>query len=140
VNRAELIDSVLTRVEADRKSVERIVGAVFDEIVAEVSRGGRVSLAGFGTFERRERAARTARNPRTGAPVKLKKRKVAAFKVGDTFKNTVAAGKAPANKTTAKKPAAKKTTAKATARKTAPATKAPAKKAPAKKARGRGSR
>ncbi len=151
VNRAELIDSVLTRVEADRKSVERIVGAVFDEIVAEVSRGGRVSLVGFGTFERRERAARTARNPRTGAAVKVKKRKVPAFKVGARFKDAVAAGKAPAKKTAAKKttarktaPATKASAAKAPARKApatkAPARKAPAKKAPAKKARPRGSR
>src|SRR3954451_13757936 len=92
------MDSVLTRVEADRKSVVRIVGAVFDEIVAEVTRGGRVSLVGFGTFERRERPARTARNPRTGEAVKVKKRKVAAFRVGATFKETVASGKAPAAK------------------------------------------
>jgi DNA-binding protein HU-beta len=140
LNRTQLVDAVLARVEADRKSVERIVGAVFDEIIAEVARGGRVSLVGFGTFERRERAARTARNPQTGARVKLKRRKVAAFKVGATFKDTVAAGKV-----SAKKAAAKKTTAQGAARKTAPASKATAskataKRAPAKKAAVRGSR
>ena len=74
MNRSELIDGVLARVDADRKTAERVIGAVFDEIVAEVTRGGRVSLVGFGTFERRERPARTARNPRTGESVKVKKR------------------------------------------------------------------
>jgi DNA-binding protein HU-beta len=129
LNRAELIDGVVARVQAERRSVERVVGAVFDEIVAEVARGGRVTLAGFGTFERRERAARTARNPQTGAPVKVKKRRVAAFKVGATFKDTVAPGRVPARKA-----AAKRTTAKAAAGKAAPAKKALATKAPARKA------
>ena len=138
MNKAELIDGVLARVEADRKSVERVVAAVFDQIIAEVSRGGRVALAGFGTFHRRERAARTARNPQTGATVKVNKRNVPAFKAAAPFKDTVASGKLPAKKTaakkaTAKKGAAKKTTATATAGKAAPATKAAAKKAPAKK-------
>jgi DNA-binding protein HU-beta len=140
LNRTQLVDGVLARVDADRKSVERIVGAVLDEIIAEVTRGGRVVLAGFGTFERRARAARTARNPQTGAAVKVKKRNVPAFKVGATFKDTVAAGKV-----SAKKAAAKKTTAQGAARKTAPASKATAskataKRAPAKKAAVRGSR
>jgi DNA-binding protein HU-beta len=141
VNRAELIDGVLARVEADRKSVERIVGAVFDTIVAEVTRGGRVSLAGFGTFERRERAARTARNPQTGAPVRVKKRKVAAFKVGATFKDTVAAGKVPAKKAAAKKTTAwKPAPATSALAKPAPVKKAPVKKASARTARARGAR
>jgi DNA-binding protein HU-beta len=125
MNRSDLIDGVAARVDADRKTAERIVGAVFEEIVAEVARGGRVSLVGFGTFERRERGARTARNPQTGETIKVKKRKVPAFKVGATFKQTVASGKAPAKKTA---PAAK-----APAKKTAPAKKAPAKKAAAKR-------
>src|SRR4051812_22978600 len=126
MNRSELIEGVLARVDTDRKTTERVVGAVFDEIVAEVTRGGRVSLVGFGTFERRERPARTARNPRTGEAVKVKKRKVAAFRVGATFKETVASGKAPAAK--------KAAPAKAAAKKAAPAKKAVAKKAPAKAA------
>ena len=137
MNRSELIDGVLARVDADRKTAERVIGAVFDEIVAEVTRGGRVSLVGFGTFERRERPARTARNPRTGETVKVKKRKVAAFRVGATFRDTVNSGKAPAAKKAApaKKAAVKAAPAKAAAKKAAPAKKAAAKKAPAKRGR-----
>jgi len=136
MNRSELIDGVIARVDADRKTAERVVGAVFDEIVAEVTRGGRVSLVGFGTFERRERPARTARNPRTGETVKVKKRKVAAFRVGATFRDTVNSGKAPAAKKAApaKKAAVKAAPAKAAAKKAAPAKKAAVKAAPAKAA------
>jgi|1186.fasta_scaffold51634_4 DNA-binding protein HU-beta len=136
MNRSELIDGVLVRVETDRRTAERVVGAVFDEIMAEVTRGGRVSLVGFGTFERRARAARTARNPQTGASVKVKKRNVPAFKVGATFKDVVASGKPPAKKAAAKKTAAKKAAParKSAAKKAAPAKAAPARKTAAKKA------
>jgi DNA-binding protein HU-beta len=153
MNKSELVNAVAARLDADHKSTAAVLDAVVDEIVAEVTRGGRVSLVGFGTFERRARGARTARNPRTGEAVKVKKRNVAAFKVGATFKDTVASGKVPRKaaakkaapakgaakkaaptKAAAKKaaPAKKATPAKAAAKK-APAKKAPAKKAPAKK-------
>jgi len=94
-----------------------------------VASGEKVQLPGFGTFEQRERGARTARNPSTGAQLQLAATRAVGFKVGGTFKQEVADSlttKAP------KKAAAKKAPAKATASK-ATATKATAAKATATK-------
>jgi len=146
VNKAELIEAVSGRL-GDRKSATAALDAVLSEIQNAVTVGEKVSIAGFGVFEKRDRAARTARNPRTGEAVRVKKTSVPAFRPGQTFKELVAAGKTPragaaAKKTTTvKKTAAaapaKKVTA-APAKKTAPVKVAPArtaaKKAPAKKA------
>jgi len=128
VNKAELIEAVSGRL-GDRKSATAALDAVLSEIQNAVTVGEKVSIAGFGVFEKRDRAARTARNPRTGEAVKVKKTSVPAFRPGQTFKELVAAGKLP------KAGAAKKAAATAAAKKAAAA--APAKKvaaAPAKKA------
>jgi len=155
VNKAELIDALAGRL-GDRKSATAALDAVLAEIQSAVTKGDKVAITGFGVFEKRVRAARTARNPRTGEAVKVKKTSVPAFRAGASFKDMVAAGKvpkvakaaAPTKKATAAKTAtattAKKTTAKAApAKKTATKAAAPArktttvktaaKKAPAKK-------
>ncbi len=139
MNKAELIEAVSGRL-GDRKSATAALDAVLSEIQTAVTVGEKVSIAGFGVFEKRDRAARTARNPRTGEAVKVKKTSVPAFRPGQTFKELVAAGKLPkagAAKKTAATAAAKKTAAAAPAKKVAaaPAKKAaPAKAAPAKTA------
>jgi DNA-binding protein HU-beta len=144
VNKAELIEAVSGRL-GDRKSATAALDAVLSEIQNAVTVGEKVSIAGFGVFEKRDRAARTARNPRTGEAVKVKKTSVPAFRPGQTFKELVAAGKMPRAGAAAKKTTtAKKTAAAAPAKKVAAApakkaaAKAPArtaaKKAPAKKA------
>jgi DNA-binding protein HU-beta len=141
VNKAELIEAMSGRL-GDRKSAATALDAVLSEIQNAVTKGDKVSIAGFGVFEKRDRAARTARNPRTGEAVKVKKTSVPAFRPGQTFKELVAAGKlpkagAPARKTAAAAPAKKVAAAPAkaaVARKTAPAKSAPAKSAPAKTA------
>src|SRR5262252_8380585 len=137
----------------DRKSATAALDAVLSEIQNAVTMGDKVSIAGFGVFEKRDRAARTARNPRTGEAVKVRKTSVPAFRPGQTFKELVAAGKLPRTAGAAKKTTtmAKKTAAAAPAKKVAaapakkaapakaaPARTAPAKKAPAKKAPARG--
>jgi DNA-binding protein HU-beta len=134
MNKSELIDAIAAHAAvADKKTAAAVLEATLSEIQSAVTKGDKVSLTGFGVFERRARAARMARNPRTGEAVKVKKTTVPAFRPGAGFKETVATGKsaAPAKKTAA----AKKTTAKATAKAPAKkvAAKAPAKKAPAKK-------
>jgi DNA-binding protein HU-beta len=155
VNKAELIESLSGRL-GDRKSATAALDAVLSEIQNAVTKGDKVSIAGFGVFEKRDRAARTARNPRTGESVKVKKTSVPAFRPGATFKELVAAGKLPkaaaaAKKTAAAAPAKKVAAAPAkaaVAKKTAPAktapartaAAAPAKKAPAKKAPARTTR
>jgi DNA-binding protein HU-beta len=132
MNKSELIDAIAAHpTVADKKTAAAVLEATLNEIQGAVTKGDKVSLTGFGVFERRARAARMARNPRTGEAVKVKKTTVPAFRPGAGFKETVATGKttAPAKKTAA----AKKTTAKATA-KAAPAKRTTAKAAPAKKA------
>lgn len=165
VNKAQFINAVADRLDGDRKRAAEAVDAVIKTIYAHVAKGEQVALTGFGIFEKRVRNARTARNPATGAPVKVKKTSVPAFRAGAEFKQyasgakkpekapakkvaaatkapatKVSAAKTPAKKAPAKKaPANKASAAKATAAKT-PAKKAPAKKAPAKKAAAKSAR
>ncbi|MEP9416759.1 HU family DNA-binding protein [Gordonia sp. VNQ95] len=141
MNKAELIDELTKKLDADRKTATEAVELVVDTIVRAVNRGESVTITGFGVFEKRRRAPRVARNPRTGETVKVRATSVPAFRPGAQFKAVVAgkqklSASGPAVKrgagaaaAPAKKTAAKKTT---TAAKKAPAKKAPAKKAPAK--------
>ncbi|MEV3960934.1 HU family DNA-binding protein [Nocardia sp. NPDC050193] len=156
MNKAELIDVLTEKLGTDRRTATAAVEHVVDTIVRAVHKGQSVTITGFGVFEQRKRAARVARNPRTGETVKVKPTSVPAFRPGAQFKAVIAgkqklaatgpavkrgvnapvaakkstAKKATAKKTTAKK-AATKAPAKTTARKTA--TKAPAKSTAAKK-------
>jgi DNA-binding protein HU-beta len=136
MNKTELIEVLSTRL-GDRKSATAALDAFVTEVQNAVTKGDKVSITGFGVFEKRDRAARTARNPRTGETVKVKKTSAPAFRAGTGFKELVASGKvskvAPAQKTTATKVTAKAAPAKATATRTAPA-KAAAKATPAKTA------
>ncbi len=122
-NKAQFIDLLAERMGADKKTATAALDAVLDTIYAEVSKGRPVRLTGFGIFEKRERAARMARNPATGASVRVKKTAVPAFKAGAEFK-AVTSGARKVAKAPAKKAPAKKASAR----------KAAAKKAPAKKA------
>lgn len=123
VNKAEFIESLTKRL-GDKKAATAALETVVDEIQRAVSKGERVAITGFGVFEKRVRAARTARNPRTGESVKVKKTSVPAFRPGQGFKDVVTgAKKLPKLPTAAgatKTAAAKTTTARAT--KAAPAT------------------
>jgi DNA-binding protein HU-beta len=139
MNKTELIEVLSTRL-GDRKSATAALDAFVTEVQNAVTKGDKVSITGFGVFEKRDRAARTARNPRTGETVKVKKTSAPAFRPGTGFKELVASGKvakvAPAQKTTAAKAVtAKATPAKATATRTAPAKAATKKSAPAKAAK-----
>lgn len=131
MNKAELIEALAVRL-GDRKTATAALDAVLAEVQAAVTKGERVAITGFGVFEKRVRGPRTARNPRTGETVKVKKTSVPTFRPGAGFKEMVASGRVP------KTAAAKKTAAKATATKAATAkkaaTKAPATKAATKKA------
>jgi DNA-binding protein HU-beta len=141
-NKAQFIQLLAERLDGDKKRAAQALDAVIDTVYANVAKGERVALTGFGVFEKRERAARMARNPATGAAVRVKKTAVPAFRAGAEFKAITSGArkvaKAPAKKASAKKTAsaAKKAapTRKAAAKKAAPAKKAVAKKsAPAKK-------
>jgi DNA-binding protein HU-beta len=134
VNKAELVEALAVSL-GDKKAATAALDAVLKEIQNAVTKGDRVAITGFGVFEKRVRAARTARNPRTGEAVKVKKTSVPAFRPGAGFRDLVASGKVPkvaaAKKTAAKKTAT--TAAKAAPAKKTAATKTAAKAAPAKK-------
>jgi DNA-binding protein HU-beta len=134
VNKAELIEALAARL-GDKKAATAALDAVLAEVQSAVTKGDRVAITGFGVFEKRVRGARTARNPRTGEAVKVKKTSVPAFRAGAGFKDMVASGRVPkaaaAKKTTA---ATKSTATKAATKKAAPAKSTATKKAaPAKK-------
>ncbi|MEB3023202.1 HU family DNA-binding protein [[Mycobacterium] crassicus] len=161
MNKAELIEVLTKELDTDRRSATEAVEHFVNAIVRAVHKGESVTITGFGVFERRRRAARVARNPRTGETVKVKPTSVPAFRPGAQFKAIVsgaqrvpseglavkrgagaaaggtakkAAKKSPAKKAT--KAVAKKAATKAPAKKVAAkkvATKAAVKKAPAKK-------
>ncbi len=73
-----------------RKDVERVVTAVFESIEESLAAGDRVSLVGFGTFEVRQRAARTGRNPQTGEEIRIEAARVPVFKPGRPLRDRVA--------------------------------------------------
>jgi DNA-binding protein HU-beta len=108
LNRKELVDSIQKHTAVARADVDRVLGSLIQHTQVAVKKGERVALVGFGTFERQDRRARTARNPRSGAPVKVKATKVPRFRAGQGFKDVVA-GKSPAPKLTAAKAPAKAT-------------------------------
>jgi DNA-binding protein HU-beta len=112
LNRKELVDAIQKHTLVARTDVDKVLGSLIQHTQVAVKKGDRVSLVGFGTFERQDRKARTARNPRSGAPVKVKATKVPRFRAGQGFKDVVA-GKATAPKLSPVKSTAKASTAKA---------------------------
>jgi len=88
LNKSEFIEALSGRL-GDNKTSAAALDAVVGEIERSVSSGDKVNITGFGVFERRERAARTGRNPRTGEPIKVAKSTVPAFRPGASFKSMV---------------------------------------------------
>jgi DNA-binding protein HU-beta len=85
-NKAQFVEMLAERLDGDRKRAAAALDAVIDSVYATIARGEKVAITGFGVFERRDRAARTARNPATGAPVSVAASRVAAFRPGAEFK------------------------------------------------------
>lgn len=98
MNKSELIDSLAEKADLSKAAAARAIDALIDTIVSEVAKGGEVSLVGFGKFASSNRAARTGRNPATGAELKIPASRVAKFTVGASFKETVAKTKPKAKK------------------------------------------
>ncbi|MCT2548837.1 HU family DNA-binding protein [Streptomyces atratus] len=140
MNKAQLVEAIADKV-GGRQQAADAVDAVLDAIVRAVVAGDRVSVTGFGSFEKVDRPARYARNPQTGERVRVKKTSVPRFRAGQGFKDLVSGSKKlPKNDVAVKKApkgslsggSSTRTTAKAAAKK-ATAKKATAKKATAKK-------
>ncbi|GHG25302.1 MULTISPECIES: HU family DNA-binding protein [Amycolatopsis] len=122
-NKAQLIEALSERLGDDKKVAAQAVDGLVDIIIRTVNKGEKVNITGFGVFEKRARAARTARNPRTGEAVKVKKTNVPAFRAGTTFKDVISGTKKLPKATPVKRAT---TATRATATKTAAAA-APAK-------------
>jgi DNA-binding protein HU-beta len=121
MNKSELVEALADTL-GSRKGAAEAVDAVIDQIIRAVTAGEKVSITGFGVFEKRDRKARTARNPRTGEAVKVKKTSVPAFRAGQAFKDVVSGSKKlakPAKKSAAKKATVKKAAPKPAAKKAA---------------------
>ena len=135
MNKAELIEVLTARLETDRRQATDAVEHLIDAIVRAVQKGESVTITGFGVFERRRRAARVARNPRTGETVKVRPTSVPAFRPGAQFKAIVSgAQKLPSEGPAVKRGAADGAVRKSTVAVKKAVKKAPARKAPAKKA------
>lgn len=89
MNRKELVENVAREADLTAAQADAAVGALLDRIVATVATGEKVTLPGFGTFERRHRAARSGRNPQTGESMEIAAAEAPAFKAGAAFKQAV---------------------------------------------------
>ena len=88
MNKRDLIDAIAGRL-GDKRTATEAVNAVLDTIQTAVAKGDKVSITGFGVFEKTVRPARTARNPATGASIKVPKSSVPKFRAGSDFKAMV---------------------------------------------------
>ena len=89
MNKTELIDSMAAKTGLTKKNAEAALNAFVETVSEELTKGEKVSLVGFGTFEVSERAERTGRNPQTGETMKIAASKAPKFKAGKALKDQV---------------------------------------------------
>jgi len=89
MNKSELIDAMAESGDISKASAGRALDGMIDAITDALKSGDSVSLIGFGTFSVKERAARTGRNPQTGATIEIAASKIPGFKAGKSLKDAV---------------------------------------------------
>ena len=89
MKKTELIAAIAEQRGLSKKDAEKALSATLDTIVKAVADGDKIQLTGFGTFEQRQRNARTGVDPRTGNSIEIPASKVPAFKAGKAFKDVV---------------------------------------------------
>ena len=89
MNKTELVAAMAEKAELSKKDSEKALKAFIDVVSEELKNGGKIQLVGFGTFEVSERAARTGKNPQTGAAIQIPASKAPKFKAGKALKDTV---------------------------------------------------
>jgi len=89
VNKTELIEHIANNADISKAAAARALDSTIDAVKKTLKKGGTVSLVGFGTFAVGKRAARTGRNPRTGATIKIKAAKVPKFRPGKALKDAL---------------------------------------------------
>lgn len=98
MNKSELIEATAKAADISKAAAERAVSSIIDAVVKTVAKGDTVTLVGFGTFKSAKRAARTGKNPKTGAALKIPATTVPKFSAGTGFKAAVAGKKAAKKK------------------------------------------
>lgn len=89
MNKSELIEAIATSADISKAAAGRALDSVTDSITDALKKGDQVALVGFGTFQVKERAARTGRNPQTGDPIEIAAAKIPSFKAGKGLKDAV---------------------------------------------------
>lgn len=89
MNKTELVAAISEKTELTKKDSEKALKALIDVVAEELKKGEKVQLVGFGTFEVSERAARTGKNPQTGAEIKIAACKAPKFKAGKALKDMI---------------------------------------------------
>jgi DNA-binding protein HU-beta len=89
MNKEELVQEIAKKAKITQKEASEVLSTLIDVVEKTVSKGKKVTLVGFGTFEARKRAARTGRNPQTGKEIKIPAKTVPAFTAGKKFKELV---------------------------------------------------
>ena len=89
MNKSELVDHIATSADISKAAAARALDATLAAVRATLKKGGTVSLVGFGSFSVTKRAARTGRNPRTGAAIKIKAAKIPKFRPGKALKDAI---------------------------------------------------
>ncbi len=89
MNKSELIAAIAAKTDLTKKDAEKALGAFIDTVTDQLKKGNKIQLVGFGTFEVSKRAARTGKNPQTGAEIKIPASKAPKFKAGKALKDAV---------------------------------------------------
>lgn len=89
MNKHELVSAIAQNAEISKKDAENALAAAIDAVSKALAEGDKVQIVGFGTFEVRERSARTGKNPRTGEMIEIPASKAPAFKAGKALKEIV---------------------------------------------------
>ncbi|TQV73447.1 HU family DNA-binding protein [Exilibacterium tricleocarpae] len=89
MNKSELIEAIAASADIPKAAAGRALDAMVDTVSNALKEGDQVVLVGFGTFSVKERAARTGRNPQTGAPIEISAAKIPSFKAGKALKDAV---------------------------------------------------
>ncbi|MBG1268332.1 HU family DNA-binding protein [Nostoc sp. WHI] len=90
MNKGELVDAVAAKTNITKKQADEVISAFLSVVIEAVANGDKVTLIGFGSFERRDRSEREGRNPKTNEPITIPATKVPAFSAGKQFKEKVA--------------------------------------------------
>ncbi|MBD2650856.1 MULTISPECIES: HU family DNA-binding protein [Nostoc] len=90
MNKGELVDAVAAKTNITKKQADEVISAFLSVVIEAVANGEKITLVGFGSFERRERSEREGRNPKTNEPMTIPATKVPAFSAGKQFKEKVA--------------------------------------------------